>query len=196
MLELLAEVAARRLHTPVVLAEAPVPIVLPRTGQRLPGRQAERNAGRRALKDALKKTGSTIRLSRVEFPSAFCSISHGGGIAVAACTMWPVAGIGIDYEPVRAVRQTVCRWFLRTEELCAISGTQPVSAERIVQLWTVKEAAFKSCPHNSKLVLTDFRIVSALDGVFRIACENHSIAVFSAAYGAGYLAVAINRGRT
>ena len=196
MIEQLADLAARRLDTPLVLAEMPIPIVRPRPRQGWPRRQADRTAGRRALRAALEKTDSTMSLSRVEFPSAFCSISHGGGVAIAAHTIRPVAGIGIDYEPVRAVKLTVCRWFLRPEELRAMSGTHPICAERIVQLWTVKEAAFKSCPDNSQLVLTDLRIVSALDGIFRVACAGQSIAVFSTAYGTGYVAVAINRGRT
>ncbi|MCZ6813949.1 MAG: 4'-phosphopantetheinyl transferase superfamily protein [Alphaproteobacteria bacterium] len=60
-----------------------------------------------------------------------------------------IRGIGVDLESHREVKKEMTRFFLTRKE-------QTVPASEFLRLWTVKEALFKACPENDKLLLSDF----------------------------------------
>ncbi len=67
----------------------------------------------------------------------FLSLSHSGGLAAAAVSDVPV---GVDIEIFRSVSPAVLRHFA-TETEAAYAGQDP---ERILRLWTLKEAYYKA----------------------------------------------------
>lgn len=107
-----------------------------------PGRQIEWCEGRRALQ-ALPK--SCLHLS----------LAHSESVVYAAGSSDPrVRGLGIDVEPrTRVVSTSVVEWLIREAE-----RELPLSP---LQIWTIKEAAFKADPDKSAdTVLADYEIVS------------------------------------
>ena len=60
-----------------------------------------------------------------------------------------IKGVGVDIESHREVKKEMARFFLTPKE-------RAVSDLELLRLWTVKEALFKACPDNEKLLLTDF----------------------------------------
>lgn len=64
------------------------------------------------------------------------NISHSGVLAVCAATESPV---GIDIEKIRDIRPETARKFATEEETAYIGN----SSERLIEIWTLKEAYFK-----------------------------------------------------
>ena len=138
--------------------------------------------GRAALKRLLGG-GDT---SGVRFPHRSLSLSHAGGLAVAAGVEGGQGGVGVDYEPGRGVEPRTARFFLRPPE------RQPGRAGDLLRLWTVKEALFKATPGNEGATLLDYETVDpgagageALDGTGR------AFRYASAAVRGGWLTVAV-----
>jgi 4'-phosphopantetheinyl transferase EntD len=150
--------------------------------------------GRNAMKQVLAALRRDTDTSLIEFPHCQFSLTHAGGSAYSVAGIPGLAGIGIDYEPLRTVNPKITRLFLNaTESRWLESRPESEVQHQIVRLWTIKEAAFKSHPANIGLVLADFWIpdpgsriseVRAKPGNrrIRVACEGHD---------EGYLSVAI-----
>lgn len=117
----------------------------------LAARRREWLLGRAALKRVLARLGASPDTSRIAFPNASCSLSHCGGLAVAAGARDArLRGLGIDLELGRAVDARAARLFLTREERAAGPW---------LRLWTAKEAIFKADPDNAGRVLADYRLV-------------------------------------
>jgi len=149
--------------------------------------------GRHALKKLLSALGRTADTSSIEFPDRQLSITHSGDIAIAAGTDADTQGLGIDYEPLRAINERVARWFLDDAEIDWLNH-QPASCRtpHIIRLWTIKEAAFKSHPHNHDMTLGEFAIgdpaEQPINTVTTTSAANISVA--SRRFSRGYLSIA------
>lgn len=101
------------------------------------------NTQRKALSALMDRSGwpATEKngLGQPVLPTGFCSLSHGGGWVVGACSEAP---IGIDVEAAGQRLEKVRRRF-------AGPADQPVldhfgdSLDTLCRLWTAKEAVFK-----------------------------------------------------
>jgi len=119
-------------------------------------RRIEWLTGRAALKRLLSELGRKADTAEMAFPNAGCSLTHSGGIAVAAgASGWIPRGIGIDLEFDRPVSSLEARFFLRAEEWSRIRRSESI-AEELLRLWTVKEALYKADLDNEKRVLADY----------------------------------------
>jgi 4'-phosphopantetheinyl transferase EntD len=108
--------------------------------------------GRAALRRAL---GPSCDTSAIAMPHRRLSLTHGGGIAVAAASASDDAiGVGIDWEPRRAMNPAAVRFFLSEREEAAIAG----APDAALRLWTVKEALYKATPDNAGLSLRMFAL--------------------------------------
>ncbi len=94
--------------------------------------------GRGALKQLLGKNFDTTTLN---FPHPRLSLTHAGGIAIAARSM--DRPIGIDFEPIREMNPRATHLYLSPKE------RSEVGVEDWLRLWTVKEAIFK-CDHGNR----------------------------------------------
>ena len=112
--------------------------------------------GRAALQGLLP-AGADV--SSVSFPHRRLSLTHGGGVAVAAACDEPGDGLGVDYEPWRTPDPRVARFFLRPRERAWVRSLPPPAAARaLLLLWTVKEALYKATPDNAAAVLLDYEL--------------------------------------
>lgn len=123
-------------------------------------RRIEWLTGRAALKRLLSELGRNADTADVTFPNAGCSLTHSGGIAVAAgASGWTARGIGIDLErrDGNGVRSHFpeARFFLRAKEWSRIRRSDSIAGE-LLRLWTVKEALYKADLDNEKRVLADY----------------------------------------
>ena len=129
--------------------------------------------GRRALHALMRRLDLSPDTSKLEFPHPAISLTHAGDLAIAAgvtsvtrvtgvtgvTAMTGVAGVGVDYEQWREVHPRMARWFLSAHEQAWLKRVSPNRlANEILRLWTIKEALFKSCPQNAKLVLADIHM--------------------------------------
>ena len=112
-------------------------------------RRREWLLGRAALKRLLGG-GDT---SGVRFPHRSLSLTHAGGLAVAAGLDGGQRGLGVDYEPGRGVEPRTARFFLRPLE------RQRTGAGDLLRLWTVKEALFKATPGNEGATLLGYETI-------------------------------------
>ncbi len=107
--------------------------------------------GRAALKAVLAPGYDT---STIRFPNRMASLSHAGGLAVAVRTDDACEGIGIDFELwASEVGPKGAHLFLRPSE----QGGE-LAPERLLGLWTVKEALYKATPGNERYLLLDFEV--------------------------------------
>jgi 4'-phosphopantetheinyl transferase EntD len=108
--------------------------------------------GRAALRRALGPGRDT---SAIAMPHRRLSLTHGGGIAVAAMSASDHAlGVGIDWEAQRTMNPAAARFFLTDREAAATAGEEAT----LLRLWTVKEALFKATPDNAGLSLRMFEV--------------------------------------
>jgi 4'-phosphopantetheinyl transferase EntD len=150
--------------------------------------------GRNAMKQVLLTLGRNTDTSLIEFPHRQFSLTHAGASAFSIGLVSGCAGIGIDYEPVRAVDPQIARLFLNDPESRWLGSCQSADVQQqIVRLWTIKEAAFKSHPANSGMVLANFSVVEP-------GCRDSDVTVESGAWrmrvaclphDQGFLSVAI-----
>jgi 4'-phosphopantetheinyl transferase EntD len=115
--------------------------------------------GRSALKQILVRLGLNPDTSQIEFPHSRISLSHSGDYAVAiASPDKSVVGLGVDLETASGINPKSVRFFLSEMENQKLAGKHfPTS--KLVELWTVKEAIFKSDIENQDRLLSDYQIV-------------------------------------
>jgi 4'-phosphopantetheinyl transferase EntD len=125
--------------------------------------------GRNALKKLLSSLGRSDDTQSISFPHRHLSISHGDGVSFAVGTHAATHGLGIDYEPLRAIKERVASWFLDDREIDWLDQQPPGNrARHIIRLWTIKEAAFKSYPHNGGMSLGEFTVIDPTEQVMNV----------------------------
>lgn len=126
-----------------------------------PARARDWLLGRAALKAALRRLGAAEDTSTVSFPHPRLSLTHAGGLAFAAATTSPAAGLGIDWEPRAELRPGAARLFLSADER-RLFGRLPEArrAEALLRLWCIKEALFKADPANAGRFVGEYRVGS------------------------------------
>lgn len=116
--------------------------------------------GRAALHRLLTRLGQPADTAALRFPHPRLSLSHTGGVAVAATPVaLAAAGVGIDIEMLRQPREALARFFLDPAE-CAWLAAQPAPERpaHLLRLWTVKEAVFKANPANRSTALHQYQL--------------------------------------
>lgn len=152
--------------------------------------------GRKALKELLRTLNRAPDTMSLGFPNPQLSLSHGNETAYAVGTTAALQGIGIDYERLKAVKANIADWFLNAAEMRWLNDQCPDDfPQHVIRLWTIKEAAFKSHPHNNGMVLRDFSIVNlaAAPCATVTTMHNDDIQVASLRCDRGYLSIAICR---
>jgi len=150
-----------------------------------------RAAVRRVL-DTLDGGGATAGHARL-------SVSHSGAYTVAIGTTSRVArGIGVDLEVRRAPAADAARFFLNEDErrwaLEAPAADQP---KRLLRLWTIKEALFKSNPSNQGTHVWDYRLDNPERSWGTASLRGDQSRLFrycAVRLAAGYLSVAVSSG--
>lgn len=118
-------------------------------------RSEQHRQGRLALGSVLAALGDPRHPFAVAFPDPRLSVSHSGELAVAVGSRRRDAtGIGIDVEFRRPFPPAAARFFLDAQET-ADAGD---GADRLLELWTVKEAVYKADPGNRTRMLRDYRL--------------------------------------
>ncbi len=150
-------------------------------------RRAERRRGRAALRALGPQPGPAWRGR-----SHPCrSLTHAGGIAIAAGVADPaVHGIGVDLELRAGIAAAAARFYLKPAEAALARSDR----ERL-RLWTVKEAVFKADPANAGRWLFDYALPApaAWRGVATAAGSDLSFeyACVELDDGAGFLSAAV-----
>lgn len=146
-------------------------------------RAAEWLRGRAALREVVRRLGEAPGTGALRFPCATCSLTHAGGLAVAAGVRGEVAGVGVDLELARALDPRTARFFLDARE------RRP---GELLRLWTVKEAVFKADPANDGRTLRDYELLEpgAWTGRARTPDGTRTLHATSPFHG-GYLTVAV-----
>ena len=157
-------------------------------------------AGRQALKILLRRLGRTTDTARITFPNRSYSLTHSGDYAVALGTAsTDYLGVGADLEIGRTPDSRTARFFLTAYEQLWLTGLRAQMRPRnLLRLWTVKEALFKSYPHNDSTVLTDYALLDpgAESGIAIIAAgESVNFQYRSSSFLNGWLSIAVCRGR-
>ncbi len=131
----------------LAVATAPVTVeeLTPGELARLPDglRRHDWLLGRAALKAVLGIADTSV----VAFPNRSVSLTHSGGVAVAARCDGPQAGLGVDLEGWQTIDPRTARLYLHAHE----QGD-------LLRLWTVKEALFKATPDNDAAVFLDYEV--------------------------------------
>jgi hypothetical protein len=144
VLTLLERELSRQLGVPLRLALAEYPDPL---GQSL--------AARAALQGLLDSLGEPTCARELAFPHPRYSLTHAGGVAVAAAVVdGDTPGIGVDLELRDRMDPRAGRLFLSPEEH-ARAGDDP---RVLLRLWTAKESLFKADPRNRGRILADYRL--------------------------------------
>ena len=91
--------------------------------------------------------------SLVRFPHRCLSLTHAGGVAVAAWADGSQAGVGVDFEGPHATDPRIAPLFLVEQERKAAAGP-----DDLLRLWTVKEALFKATPDNLGASFLDYEV--------------------------------------
>ncbi len=157
-------------------------------------RRRDWRRGRLALKSLLRSLGRSDDTSRLRFPDAQLSLTHGDGAAYAVGALGASRGIGVDFETLRPVRDRVAHWFLNDSELEWLAASDDVDRDRnIIRLWTIKEAVFKCHPSNTGLVLSDFTISNPSAGTCEVrAADGRVFQTMSCHIGSGILSIAVS----
>jgi len=199
------KIASGHLGTPVIVAQALEAIDLSHLtggerrqldGMRFAQRRRDWLAGRRALKTLLRSLGRSEETSSLSFPNRQLSLTHAEGTSLAVGTVGACAGIGVDYEPLRDVDERIGRWFLNAHEAEWVKG-QPESDRHahLIRLWTIKEAAFKSCQDNDRLMLQELAIRNPGTTTSLLVSRGEDlIRVYCSEWLSGYLSIALFEG--
>jgi 4'-phosphopantetheinyl transferase EntD len=193
--------ASRCLDTPMIVAQALEPVDVSRLTAseslqldelRFEHRRRDWLSGRRALKTLLHTLGRSDDTSAISFPDSRLSLTHADGLSLAAGTTATCTGIGIDYEPLRVVDERIGRWFLSAQETEWLRVQPGIDrSAHLIRLWTIKEAAFKSCPDNQRLTLRELRIAKpGADYSMVVSLGEDRIQVFCTAWLSGFLSIA------
>lgn len=149
--------------------------------------------GRNALKKLLRMLDRPDDTKSIRFPDRQLSISHGDGESFAVGTCAETQGMGIDYEPLRAINERVANWFLDDREIDWLSKQSVSDCTRhIIRLWTIKEAAFKSHPLNSGMSLWEFAVIDPTEQLKNVVTTRSgaNIQIFCRKFPGGYLSIA------
>jgi 4'-phosphopantetheinyl transferase EntD len=120
-------------------------------------RRTEWRLGRAALKAVLRASGGGEDTAMLRFPHPSISLTHSGGVAIAAASTDTRRGLGVDLEVEREPRPAMARFFLGERER---AGARP---EQLLRLWTIKEAVFKADPDNEATTYLDYHVASPDD---------------------------------
>jgi len=114
--------------------------------------------GRAALKPLLQQMSLPPDSSFMQFPHKQISLSHSGNLAIAVGSLdHDLSGLGVDLETVLDLNPRTGRFFLTEAEIEALDGG--LKELRLAELWTVKEAIFKSDLRNQHRLLSDYQII-------------------------------------
>ncbi len=113
--------------------------------------------GRLALKTLCQKLSISSDTSLITFPNDNFSLTHAKKFAVAVSfdRSHLFKGIGIDLEFKRPLNDLHATYFLNEDE---IISNQPLTADKLTQLWTIKEAGFKADVNFQELDLKKYHI--------------------------------------
>lgn len=120
-------------------------------------RAEQHRQGRAALGEVLAALGDPRDPWAIGFPQPRLSISHSATLAVAiGARRSDITGTGIDVEFRRPFPPGAARFFLDPAEQREPAGP---GSDRLLELWTVKEAVFKADPGNRDRMLRDYRLL-------------------------------------
>ena len=162
-----------------------------------PRRREDWLRGRGALKSLLRKLALSDDTSRLSFPHPRVSLSHAAGVALAAGLGGePADGIGVDFEGPRPMRPGTERFYLAAEEREALWSAGEPPPDRLLRLWTIKEALFKADLGNRGASLAEYRLEnpeSACGRAMRVSPEAppRLFRYRSAEFCGGHLSVAL-----
>jgi 4'-phosphopantetheinyl transferase EntD len=150
--------------------------------------------GRAALRDLLAQLDLPADTSTIAFPQPRLSLSHSSGVAIAIGTRAQgVDGLGIDLELRAGPRPEAMRFFLAEPERTWVRAA-PERTERLLRLWTIKEALYKSYAANRDTSFRDYVLAdpAADAGRATLASGAHATAFnyTSLAVEGGYTSVA------
>jgi 4'-phosphopantetheinyl transferase EntD len=112
--------------------------------------------GRAALRDLLAQLDLPEDTSGIAFPHPRLSLSHSEGCAIAIGTRDErVNGLGVDLELRDGPRPASMRFFLATSEREWVQAS-PERGDRLLRLWTIKEALYKSFARNRDTSFRDY----------------------------------------
>jgi 4'-phosphopantetheinyl transferase EntD len=100
--------------------------------------------GRASLKKLCQRISISDDTSLIKFPNPNISLTHTKNYAIALALDESILfnGIGVDLELFRPLTKFHASYFLNEEEMKRIN--QEFVSSRLVQLWSIKEAVFKS----------------------------------------------------
>jgi phosphopantetheinyl transferase (holo-ACP synthase) len=149
--------------------------------------------GRAALRRVMSRRGEEPDTSTLRFPHCRYSLTHSNALAVAVAG--DACGLGVDFEPLKRLRNEVARFFLTDAEHSWIDSLPAVKrSAQLLRLWTVKEALFKADAHNDRRTLRDYALQSpwAITGVAETP-DSAPQRYTTARTAGGLLSVAITR---
>lgn len=157
-------------------------------------RRIEWLTGRAALKRLLAALGTKTDAADILFPNSQYSLTHSGGIAVAAGVgRAGPRGVGVDLELRPGMDPRAARFFLTPYERSCVELAGTLPAAELLRLWTIKEAVYKADPENRGRVLADYGLPEPARACGRAAasCGGGQFRYASFAVPRGYLAVAV-----
>lgn len=158
------------------------------------GRRIEWLTGRAALKRLLARIGKKADAAEILFPNSCYSLTHSGGIAVAAgvARAGPL-GVGVDLELRPGMDPRTARFFLTPYERSCVERAGICQTTELLRLWTIKEAVYKADPENRDRVLADYGLPEPARACGRAAagCGGGQFRYASFAVPSGCLAVAV-----
>jgi 4'-phosphopantetheinyl transferase EntD len=156
-------------------------------------RRMEYILGRHALKEALGHIGGDLDTSYVSWPSAYCSLSHSEGHAVAVASS-QVAGIGIDLQLKKIPPFAMAERILSGDTLASWQELPEADKAKALQrFWTANEAVYKACPSPQPAYFRHYRLESpfSTDGMASIDGTDYRFSVHSAELADGFISLAI-----
>ena len=132
--------------------------------------------GRAALKDLLAQLDLPADTSGIAFPHPRLSLSHSEGCAIAIGTRDErVNGLGVDLELRDGPRPASMRFFLAPSERTWVQAS-PERSDRLLRLWTIKEALYKSFAQNRDTSFRDYVLAdpAADAGSAELATAHHA----------------------
>jgi 4'-phosphopantetheinyl transferase EntD len=156
-------------------------------------RRLEYILGRHALKEVLEHIGGDPDTSYVSWPSAFCSLSHSEGHAVAVASS-QVAGIGIDLQLKKTPPFAMAERILSGDTLASWQELPEADKAKALQrFWTANEAVYKACPSPQPAYFRHYRLESpfSADSAASIDGTDYRFMVHSAELPDGYISLAI-----
>lgn len=156
-------------------------------------RRAEYLLGRHALKEALSRIGHDQDTGYITWPSAFCSLSHSEGHAVAVSASG-VAGIGIDLQLKKIPPFAMAERILSGDTLASWQELPEADKAKALQrFWTANEAVYKACPSPQPAYFRHYRLESPFsdDGMASIDGTGYRFSVHSAELAEGFISLAI-----